>query len=63
MTSGSREQGSSKEESPTVSQPSTVLELQRMALRKALSTLDLEAVRFTCTSCTHDSCSNRPPQE
>jgi hypothetical protein len=53
MTSGSQEQDSSKE-SPTV------LELQRIALHKALSTFDLDAAVQSCTSCQSNTC-NPPP--
>jgi hypothetical protein len=54
MTSGSQE-GSS-------TQPPSILELQRMALNKALETLDLEAAQ-SCTSCNSNSCNFRPPEE
>jgi hypothetical protein len=41
--------------------PSNVLELQRMALERAISSLDLEAAQ-SCTSCGTGSC-NRPLTE
>jgi hypothetical protein len=41
-------------------QPSDVLELQRMALAKAISSLDLDATQ-SCSSCNSESC-NGPHQ-
>jgi hypothetical protein len=58
MTSDSQEQGSSKG-SPTVSELPTVLELQRMALQKALSSLELAAPQ-SVTSCNTGSCNHHP---
>jgi hypothetical protein len=34
--------------------------LQRMALQKALSAVDLEAALQSCSSCTSGSCNDQP---
>jgi hypothetical protein len=62
MTSDSQQHGSPTEprEQASATEASTVLELQRMALQRVLSAVDLEAVQ-SCTSCTSGSCNFRPP--
>ena len=42
--------------------PASVLELQRMALRRALLNVDLEAVN-SCSSCNTGSCNSHPAAE
>jgi hypothetical protein len=57
MSTGSQGQGSPTEpdEQGSSKEPPTILELQKMALQRALSTLDLDAAQ-SCTSCNSNSC-------
>lgn len=48
------------EGSPT--QAPSILDLQRLALEKALASLDLDAAQ-SCTSCNSNSCNFRPPAQ
>lgn len=42
-------------------QPPSILDLQRLALEKALSSLDLDAAQ-SCTSCNSKSCNFENPK-